>query len=157
MSRRVFDRHATQSLAIQAACDGLARELEIVDGAAREQPLPHVQALRDRVEREGDKRLGPGFRPLGVRQRPLEQRRADAASLFIRRHEQLGEKPQVAARPAEGEAQDFAGIFRHPQAIRVVLEREPREHRRTDGGHRAEAVAPAQLIDAGDDELTGAL
>jgi hypothetical protein len=41
------------------------------------------------------------FRPLSVRQHTLKQRWADSASLSIRRQ---GEKPQVAARPAEGEA-----------------------------------------------------
>ena len=85
--------------------------------------MPHVQALRDRVEPEGDERLDRGVCLPGVRECPLEQRGADAATLSIRRHEQLGEKPHVTAGPAEGEAHDLASVFRDPEAIGVVLER----------------------------------
>jgi hypothetical protein len=90
-----------------------------------------------------------------VRQCLLQERRASAAPLSIRRDKKVGKKPQVAADPTKRETYDLAGVFCDPQAIPVVREREFRERRLTHGGHRREALA--QLIHPGGYEFTGGL
>jgi len=52
----------------------------------------------------------------------LQKLIADAAALLTRRNEELREEPQIVADPAPGEAQDFAGIFRYPEARGIILE-----------------------------------
>jgi hypothetical protein len=77
-----------------------------------------------------------------------EQRVADAAALMIGRYEQLGQKSQVAADPTEREADDFAGLLRYPQAIRIVAQRERfKPHRTPVGDYRPEAVPFGEMID----------
>src|SRR5262245_26854990 len=81
--------HAAELASRQASHQGLPADLDIVDQTAGEQAVPHVQSLRDAVEREGDERLGGCLRAHGVLECPLQKLLADAASLLIGCDEQL--------------------------------------------------------------------
>src|SRR5882757_927768 len=82
---------------------------------------------------------------------------ADAAALLTRRNEQLREKPQLAADPAPGEAEDFIGLFRHPQAAGIILQGEQLKIRRPRRGDRSKAVTFGEVVDAGNDKLVRSL
>jgi hypothetical protein len=86
---RAVKRHAAELAFRQASHQGLPADLDIVDQTAREQAVPHVQSLRDAVEREGDERLGGRLCAHGVLECPLQKLLADAASLLIGSDEQL--------------------------------------------------------------------
>ena len=86
--------------------------------------MPDVETLRHGVEGKCDQGLVCGFVLLRMCQSPREQFVADAAALLAGSHEQFSKKPEVAADPTEGEAENGSVIFRDPQAIRIVAEGE---------------------------------
>lgn len=83
MRGRAVKRHAAELAFRQPSHQGLPADLDIVDQTAREQAVPHVQSLRDAVEREGDESLGGRLCAHGVPECPLQKLLADAASLLI--------------------------------------------------------------------------
>jgi hypothetical protein len=87
-----------------------------------------------------------------VVERAPQQLIADAEALMSGRHELLREKPQLAANPAEGEANHVVAVFRHPQPGGIVLDREQLKMRRAHRGHRAKAVPFSEIVDAADHE-----
>jgi hypothetical protein len=130
---------------------------EEIDRQPREKPVTDIQPLRHGIEREGDEGLVAGASLLSVFEGSRQQQAANAVALMARGYEQLGQKPQVAAHPAQSEAEHLSFGLRHPQAVWIVAQRELLEIGRAQRGHRAKAVAFGKIVDAANDQLFGRL
>ena len=148
--------YGTELRALQATHQEFTRNTEIVDGKARKQAVPNVKSLRYGVEREGDQRLLVAPVSSHV-QCPLQQFVADAAALMIGRHEELREKPQVAARPAPCEPEDFVGLFRDPQPASIIFKRKQLKLGWMRRGHWSKAVTVGEVVDVRNDKLIASL
>jgi len=62
-------------------------------------------------------------------QRSFQKLIANFSTLLSGGNEQLSKKPEIAANPAEGEAEHLAGFFADPKAIRIIAQRERRKCR----------------------------
>lgn len=82
--------------------------------------MADVEPLRYGVEGKCDQNPVGSAGLLGVIQRPFDQLVADAPTLTVGRNEELRQKPDVAADPAPGEAQDPAVGFRDPETVGIV-------------------------------------
>src|SRR5882757_346027 len=155
MRRRFLEPHLTKLRALQAIHQALTRHTEIVDRKPGEQSVPDIESLRHGIEAEGDQSLVGSPRSLRMLEGPSQQFIANAASLTTGRNEELRKKPQVAAGPTPGEADDVTGVFRHPQAAGVILQGEQLKLGRPRDGDCSKAVTFGEVIDAGDDKLVG--
>src|SRR5262249_39633079 len=116
----VADSAVVQSGALFLMGHPIGCRLEEVDRKPRVEAVPDIQTLGDRVEGKGDQRPVERACLAGVPEGSVQQRIADSASLMVGRDEQLREKPEVAASPAEREACDLAVDLRHPQTVRII-------------------------------------
>src|ERR1700716_3328525 len=86
---------------------------------------------------------------------PFQLLIANADSLLPGQNEELRKKPQVAAGPTPGEADDVSGVFRHPQAAGVILQGKRLKIGRPRDGDGSKAVTFGEVIDAGNEKLVG--
>ena len=131
-------RHTAELPGLQSTFQDILRDAEIVDRESREQSVPDVETLRYGVEAEGDQSLVGRSRLPRMLQRSFQQFVADPAALMTGRNEQLREKPQIPSDPTPGEAEDFTGVFRHPQASGVVVQGKQLKIGRARHGYRSE-------------------
>src|SRR5262249_4854659 len=88
----------------------------------------------------------------GMIQRSPQQFPSQTTALQARRYKELRQKPQFAAHPTEGRADNLSVLFRDPKAPGIVVKRKKLETRGTNRGHRAKAVTLRQIVDACDDK-----
>jgi len=131
----VLKRNAAQLRALQTTRQEVARDTKIVDGKSWEQSVPDVETLRCPVEANGDEGFGGRSGFPCMLECAFQELIADTASLMTRADEQLRQKPQLAADPAECEAKHFTLILSHPQPIRVIPQGEQLELSGTKGRH----------------------
>src|SRR5215475_13428675 len=147
VSRGVRDCGVAQLLSRPAVGHQICSRLEEVDRKPWVEAMPDVQPLRDRIEGKGDQSPVERARLARVLEGSLQQRIADSSSLMLGSNKQLRQKPEAAANPAEREACNFSTDLRHPQAVRIILERERLKFRWSQARHRSEAVTDGEIVD----------